>query len=97
MIRVLETAEDDLVDGYRFYESQEPGVGEHFLNSIFADIDSLRRYAGIHKIIRGKYRMLARKFPFAIFYTIADDMIEVRAVLDLRRNPTWIRKRLDRE
>jgi hypothetical protein len=35
-------------DGFRFYEAQDEGLGDYFLNSIFSDIDSLQLYAGIH-------------------------------------------------
>ena len=45
-IRILDEAEQDLVDGFRFYEIREPGLGDYFLDSLFADIDSLHLYAG---------------------------------------------------
>jgi hypothetical protein len=32
-IHILDQAEDDLVDGYNFYENQEQGVGSYFLDS----------------------------------------------------------------
>jgi hypothetical protein len=47
-IQILDEAEQDLVDGFRFYEAQDEGLGDYFLNSIFSDIDSLQLYAGIH-------------------------------------------------
>lgn len=33
-------------------------------------------------------------FPFAIYYTIEENVIKVYAVLDCRKDPAWIRKRL---
>ena len=33
-IRILKSAQDDLRDGYWFYESQETGVGDYFLDSL---------------------------------------------------------------
>ncbi|MFD0893082.1 type II toxin-antitoxin system RelE/ParE family toxin [Luteolibacter ambystomatis] len=95
-IRILGTAEEDLEAGYHFYESQAPGIGDYFLDSLFADIDSLHLYAGIHKIIGNKHRMLAKRFPFAIFYRVRNEGVDVWAVLDLRRRPSWIRKQLER-
>ena len=47
-IEVLDDAKDDLVEGFRFYEETSPGLGAYFLDSVFADIDSLLLYAGIH-------------------------------------------------
>jgi hypothetical protein len=39
-------------------------------------------------------RMLSKRFPFAIYYKAAKDQAVVYAVLDCRRNPAWIRKKL---
>ena len=49
-IRILESASEDLVEGWRFYQRQEEGLGDYFLDSLFSDIDSLQLYAGIHSV-----------------------------------------------
>jgi plasmid stabilization system protein ParE len=41
-VEILDEAEQDLIDGARFYEAQGPGLGEYFLDSLFSDIDSLQ-------------------------------------------------------
>ena len=96
-VRILESARKDLRAGYNFYERQEKGVGEYFLNSLFADIDSLTLYGGIHALKSGFHSMLASRFPYAVYYRLDNDEVVVRAVLDCRRNPAWIKKRLERE
>jgi len=94
-IRILDRAEDDLVEGHAFYERQEPGIGDYFLSSLYSDIDSLRLYGGIHRIVHGRHhRLLSRRFPFAVYYTVDGDTVFVHAVLDCRRRPAWIRRRL---
>ncbi len=95
-VEILSIAEDDLVDGHGFYERQEPGVGKYFLDTLFAEIDSLKIYAGTHKRKWGKFRMLSRRFPFGVFYTIEKDTVYVIAVLDLRRHPSYLRRKLQR-
>jgi len=40
-IKVLDEAEQDLLDGFRFYELQESDLGDYFLDTISSDIDSL--------------------------------------------------------
>ena len=63
-VRILESARRDLRNGYNFYERQQKGVGEYFLSTLFADIDSLTLYGGIHPL---KFHwMLAARFPYAI-------------------------------
>jgi len=57
-IHLLDEAEDDLVDGYTFYENQEPGVGAYFLDSLYSDIESLILYAGIHRERHNGYRRM---------------------------------------
>ena len=95
-LRILASARRDLDDGYRFYESQEQGVGDYFLASLRADIESLRLLAGIHPIKHKDYhRMLCRVFPFAVFYTKTADNVTIYAVVDCRREPAWIRRRLE--
>lgn len=98
-MRVIITrgAETDLLEGYAFYEAQQAGVGEYFLDSLFADIDALTLYAGIHAQPNGRlYRALAKRFPFAIYYDIVDEAARVIAVLDCRQNPASIARRLER-
>ncbi|MDP3073938.1 MAG: type II toxin-antitoxin system RelE/ParE family toxin [Opitutaceae bacterium] len=91
---ILPSAWDDLADGFRFYERQAPGLGDYFRDSLIADIESLAVSAGAHRQIFGWYRSLARKFPFAIYYSLDEQTILVRAVLDCRRDPTWTRQKL---
>ena len=59
-IRLLETAREDLREGWKFYEKNAVGLGDYFLDCIQADVQSLRIYA----------------------------------ILDCRRDPDWIAKRL---
>ena len=93
-VRILGPAEQDLEDGYSFYERQSPGLGSYFLDSLYSDIDSLAYFGGIHGIHFGYYRALSKRFPYAIYYHIEEDTVVVNAVLDCRRNPSWIRNKL---
>jgi len=95
-ITILPSASRDIIDGFNFYENQQTGLGSYFVDSLFSDIDSLLIYYGIHSILYNSYhRMLAKRFPFAIYYSIDKDTIIVYAVLDCRRDPSWVRKRLE--
>ena len=93
-IEILDDAESDLIDGFQFYEGQETGLGWYFLDSLFSDVDSLLLYAGIHETVFGYYRCLSKRFPFAVYYSIESETVRVHAVLDCRRNPSWIREHL---
>jgi plasmid stabilization system protein ParE len=92
---ILSEVVDDLDEGRTFYDRREPGVGDYFWDSLFTDIESLMIYAGIHSEVHGLYRMLAKRFPYAIYYEIADGVVYVVAVLPMRRDPAWIRMKLE--
>ena len=40
-IELLDEAQDDLIQGFHFYEGREAGLGAYFLDCLFSDIDSL--------------------------------------------------------
>jgi plasmid stabilization system protein ParE len=96
-ILISADAEDDLIAGARFYNSIELGLGDRFIDSIFSDIDSLHSYAGIHTKVWGYYRLLATRFPYALYYSLADDVLSIHAVLDCRQDPEKTQERIQPE
>jgi plasmid stabilization system protein ParE len=86
-LRILSLAFEDLDAGRRFYERQQQGLGEYFLNSLFSDIDALLLYAGIHPKFFGYFRALSDRFPYAIYYRVEGGEIQVWRVLDCRQDP----------
>ncbi len=93
-IVILPSAREDLAVGFAFYDEQEAGLGGYFLESLFSDIDSLRLYAGIHRKVFSFHRLLSKRFPYAVYYEVEGEAVRVRAVLDCRRDPAWVRERL---
>ena len=93
-IGILRSAIEDLVRRREFYAKQGEGLGDYFDEALAADIDSLHLYAGIHAMAHGYHRILSAKFPYAVYCEITEDQIRVRAILDCRRDPKWIRARL---
>jgi hypothetical protein len=94
-IRILEDAVVDLEAGRQFYDRMEAGVGDYFVQSMLADLERLNFLHGIHTKQFGLYRMMAGRFPFAIYYRDGIACTDVIAILDLRRNPAWIRAELE--
>jgi len=94
-IRILASASDDLNRGRIFYSRQGEGVGEYFFDSLASDIDSLALYAGIHTKVYGYYRLLSKRFPYAVYYQInRNHDVIVWRVLDLRQDPSRIQRAL---
>jgi len=96
-ISIQSSALADLRRGYHFYERQKPGLGPYFLDTLASDIDSLQLYAGSHPVHFGRFhRLLSKRFPFAVYYQIEKDTIRIRAVLDIRRDPVWVARKMKR-
>ncbi|NOS88449.1 MAG: type II toxin-antitoxin system RelE/ParE family toxin [Methylococcaceae bacterium] len=91
-VQVLRSAMKDLERGRKFYDCQQSGVGEYFFDSLFSEIDSLALYAGIHSVHFGFHRLLAKRFPYAIYYKVIDSKATVFRILDCRRDPSRLRK-----
>jgi len=80
-IRILPSAIADLDRGRMFYGRQGKNVGDYFLDSLFSDIDSLELYAGVHLKVFDFHRMLARRFPYAVYYRVDGSVCVVFRVL----------------
>ena len=93
-LEILDHAERDLESGFHFYEKQRSGLGDYFLHSLYGEIDSLIIFGGIHPVVFGYHRLLSHNFPFAVYYLLHDDVVEVWAVVDCRRNPTRMKQKL---
>ena len=94
-LQILEEALEDLDRGFRFYESQEAGLGSYFRDQLLSDIDALLLHPGMHPLVFSHHRALAKRFPFAIYYGVEGEFVRVHAVMDCRREPSWIRSRLE--
>ncbi|WP_269542761.1 hypothetical protein [Cerasicoccus fimbriatus] len=91
---LISEARDDLRLGRDFYDSLDLGVGEYFLSSLKSEVESLKLHAGIHPIIFGYYRLLAKRFPFGVYYENMENLVRIVAILDLRQDPDTIRASL---
>lgn len=86
-IDISDDAELDIVDGYWFYEFQEPGVGDYFRSSIYAEIDSLVVHGGSHILVDGYHRKVCKTFPYCVFYEMTGkDSLLIISVIAQREN-----------
>lgn len=93
-IEILPRAREDLIAGFHFYEQQERGLGTYFRDCLFNDVESLRTTAGVHREVLGYHRCVSKKFPFAIYYAVSGELVQVHAVFDCRRNPESLERTL---
>jgi len=81
-------AEQELNSVANYYESQLPGLGNEFLTEVQRTIRLIGQNPELGVVYTGSIRrFLTRRFPFSVFYLINQNMIEVIAIADNRRNP----------
>ena len=95
-VELRREARDDLVQGAIFYGNQSPGLDAHFIDCLRLDLTKLESAFGIHETYRGFHRKLCERFPFAIYYLVAEDFVDVVAILDCREHPRATDTRLGR-
>lgn len=95
-VELRDEAREDLVDGALFYARQSPGLESHFLECLRSDLKSLESSAGVHERFREFHRKLSQRFPFAIYYLVANESVDVVAILDCREDPASTAERLGR-
>ncbi|MEZ6143470.1 MAG: hypothetical protein R3B84_23115 [Zavarzinella sp.] len=95
-VELRDEALDDLENGAIFYGEQCVGLDDYFLTCLREDIKKLETTGGVHEKYHGFYRSLSNRFPYAIYYLIVEEVVDVVAVLDCRQDPAKLNTRLGR-
>jgi len=92
-----EEAENDVVSHYAWYEDREPGLGEDFLRCVEACVLAIQRNPRLYPVVLDDFRRaLVRRFPFEIFYELAEQAIVIYSVFHSSQYPQKWHNRLDR-
>jgi toxin ParE1/3/4 len=94
-IVLLVSAEADLLRGYERYNDIQEEHGEEFIRRADVALSMLVH----HPLIGSRYvlnfrKVFIQKFPYGIFYVPESKRVVVHAVLDLRMDPSHIKRRL---
>ena len=85
---VRPAAAADIDEAFLWYEAQRPGLGHDFLAAADTLIDVIAEHPLRYPVIRrNTRRALLRRFPYAMFFRIYDEVIVVVACMHGRRNP----------
>jgi toxin ParE1/3/4 len=88
-------AELDTAEAWVWYEGNRAGLGEEFLSSVDACLESIRRRPEMYPVVhQGFGRAVIRRFPYAIFYERREGKVTVYAVFHTSRDPGKWRQRL---
>jgi len=86
-VEVIRAAKADIAASYRFYEKQQKGLGDYFVESILADAAELETTGGIHRKIHGYHHVNSKRFQSILYYRMADETVIISAILDGRIDP----------
>jgi plasmid stabilization system protein ParE len=79
-------AEADVREAWLWYESQRPGLGDELLTEVHAAIRRLESDPECRPFYyRDFRRLLARRFPYKLFYRVEGDSIIVFRILHAKR------------
>jgi plasmid stabilization system protein ParE len=95
--RIIFAAEaaDDIASAYRWHEEREIGLGEEFLRAIAASISLILRQPELYPIALDNFRRaILRRFPYEIFYEVAEKNLIVHAVFNCSQDPERWKRRL---
>lgn len=78
----------DIEAAFEWYESEQPGLGLEFLDELRAAYTRILDGPFKYQVLRsGIRRAITRRFPYAIYFSVENDLIVVVAVLDTARDP----------
>jgi toxin ParE1/3/4 len=93
----LPDVEQDVQDIYDWYEEQHTGLGEDFLLSSDAALNSIERNPLAYQIVyKGVRKTNTRRFPFGVFYVVAKQQITIIAIIHQSRHPRTWKKRISK-
>jgi plasmid stabilization system protein ParE len=88
IIRFTPEADAEVAEARRWYARQREDLELQFMQSVDEALSRIRanpsQYPVVYQSLR---RAVVRRFPFAVFYEVTEDEIQIIAVFHSRRDP----------
>src|SRR6266511_5782358 len=95
IVRFTPDADTELAAARQWYAYQREDLDLEFMQSIDEALSRIVANPNLYPVVyRTLRRAVVRRFPFAIFYEVAADEIQVIAVFHSRRDPERWRSRV---
>jgi len=95
MLVVEPAAEEDILNGYRWYEDRRAGLGVKFLEALEVLFDHILENPLLYiEAIPGVRRSVTKTFPYLVFFAFERDTVHILAVIHAAQNPNYISERL---
>jgi plasmid stabilization system protein ParE len=87
-------AEEEMRTAAAYYEAQERGLGDQFLDEVGEGLQRIQQFPRLWPTYEGDYRRyLLKHFPYGLIYRIDPEQIFIMAVAHLHRRPGYWRSR----
>ena len=96
-VKISADAENDIDEIYLWYELQQIGLGELFVEYLNKAVQHVVKYPNSYRqAYKNVHRVLTKKFPYAVYYLVNEIKlhIEALAIVHAKRNPRLIKKRI---
>ena len=78
----------EIGEAFDWYEEQSKGLGSEFELAFELQLKRLEQVPLLYaEIVPGVRRTLLPRFPYSVFYTVKNDLVQVLAVIHNARNP----------
>jgi plasmid stabilization system protein ParE len=95
IIRFTPEADAELAEARQWYARQREDLDIEFMERIDDALSRIARNPNLYPIVYGTLRRaVVRRFPFAVFYEVTADEIQVIAVFHSRRDPERLKLRV---
>ncbi len=93
-VRFRSEAATDVVLARGWYDAQRPGLGDEFVEGLEHVIELISDLPeAFPEIAVGLRRALLGRFPYAVYYRLEADLVDVISCLHTRRSPSRWRSR----
>lgn len=96
VVNFLPAAASEAVDAAEWYGERETRLADEFRSCLDAAVRAIQQEPLAFPVVHGSAvrRILTKRFPYSIIYTVTDDAILVIAVFHSSRNPIVWRGRV---
>ncbi len=89
-IEILSIALQELNDAYLYYEEQQHGLGDRFIECFEESSKNASGYPyRWKKISMSTHRIIVKTFPYLILYVPEENRITITCIAHSRRNPKY--------
>ena len=83
-------------DAVKYYNTERRGLGFDFANEVRSSLVRLKQYPEIWiEIDAGIRKCIVKRFPYALLYTVHDDLVIVIALMHMKRVTFYWKERVD--